>query len=99
MNRRRAVWLGGPMAVADGAITASEYFTIRAIIGKDTSVPHEPGPPVRCSVMCCLNSSSKMCLLRTTTRTRRRTMRQTHPDGLSGVCGPGSKVEECSVQV
>ena len=33
------------------------------------------------------------------TRTRRRTRRQPPPAGLSGVCGPGSKVEQGPVPI
>ena len=36
-TRRRAVGFGGPIAVAAGAIRASESFPITAIIGKDSS--------------------------------------------------------------
>ena len=36
-TRRRAVGLGGPIAVAAGAIWASESFLITAIIGNDSS--------------------------------------------------------------
>ena len=37
VDRRRAVVLGGPMAVADGAILAGEAFLIAGILGKDSS--------------------------------------------------------------
>ena len=42
LTRRRAVAVGGPIAVSAGAIWASESFTITGLIGKDSRSDYRP---------------------------------------------------------